>query len=211
MSYLVNLVLTGRPATVVGGGKIAARKVHDLLAAGAEVTVVSPAVCDPVEAMAAAGRIRLRRRPYADGDLRGASVVVAATDNEELNARVSRDAQSLAIPVNVVDRPALCTFTLPAVVRRGDLTLAVSTEGQCPALSSVMREQFEKEFGEEYAEVVSLLSGLRRDLIRQGCSGDRIREAVRNLYLAGIAEMIRTNDRQALEAARRAALSAARA
>lgn len=206
MSYLVNLVITRRPAIVVGGGIIANRKVHDLLEANADVTVIAPAVCAPIEELAAAARIRLHLRPYAGADLRGAFVVVAATDDETLNARISRDAQSLGILVNVVDRPALCTFTLPAVVRRGDLTIAVSTQGQCPALASVMREEFAERCGEEYAVLVNALGAVRRQLMAQGWSGDRIREAVRKLYRAGIAEMIRTNDRAALAAVWRTVL-----
>jgi len=200
MSYLVNLVIEQQPALVVGGGTIAARKIHDLLEARADVTVISPVVCPEIQALAATARIHLRQRPYAAGDLRGASLVIAATDDEDLNAAISREAQSLRVPVNVVDRPALCTFTLPAVVRRGDLTIAVSTAGQCPALASVMREELTERYGDEYADVVRVLGDVRRRLMAEGWSGSRIRESVDRLYRGGIAELIRKNDRLGLTA-----------
>jgi len=206
MSYLVNLTVAGRPAIVVGGGTIASRKVYDLLEGRAEVTVIAPEIAQPIADLAAAARIRVFLRPYTAGDLRGAMLVVAATDDEELNARISQDAQSLGILVNVVDRPALCTFTLPAVVRRGDLTIAVSTEGQCPALSSVMREDLAAQFGAEYADLVSIVGAVRRELVSRGWDGPRIRAAVRDLYRGGMAGMIRSNDRAALAALRRKVL-----
>jgi precorrin-2 dehydrogenase / sirohydrochlorin ferrochelatase len=101
--------------------------------------------------------------------------------------------------VNVVDRPALCTFTLPAVVRQGDFEVAISTEGQCPALASVLREYLSHEFGPEYDPLVRLLGEIRREMIAQGRDGAAIRHAVQRLHESGIAEMIRTQDRPAIE------------
>ncbi len=207
MSYLINLVVDGRLAVVVGAGNIASRKVSDLLQAGAEVRVVAPEACAEIEERASAGRVALRRVSYTADELAGAFVAIAATDDEELNARISHDAQSLGIPVNVVDRPALCTFTLPAVVRRGDLTIGVSTEGRCPALASVMREDLERSFGPECAELVNLMSGLRREMMARGWTGVEIRQAVQRLYQSGIAEAIRRSDRRAVSELIRSSLS----
>ena len=173
MGYLVNLSVAEKPAVVAGGGHIAARKVNDLLESGAHVTVVAPAVSKPIEELAAKGRIVLHLRPYSSGDLCGAMLAVAATDDEELNAAISRDAQSLG-------------FTVPAVLRRGDLTIAVSTEGQCPAFASAIREELADRFGEDYADIVRTLGSLRREWIRQGWDGDRIRAAVRDFYRGGL-------------------------
>src|ERR1035437_6605212 len=139
MSYLVNLALEGRAAVVVGGGEVAARKVQDLLAAKANVTVIAPQVCDRIVALADEKRIVMHGRPYDTGDLAGAFVAIAATDDQDLNARVANDAAAMNVLVNVVDRPALCTFTVPATVRRGDLTLAISTEVRCLALAGIHR------------------------------------------------------------------------
>lgn len=209
MSYIVNLAIKARSAVVIGAGSVASRKINDLLEAGAFVVVIAPAACPQVEELAAASRIRLHRRRYAAGDLQEAFLVIAATDDEELNAQVSRDAESLGRLVNVVDRPALCTFTMPAVLRRDDLTIAVSTEGRCPALSGVMREELSVGFGPEYAEVVHVFGEIRREMIAQGWSGRTIRENVRQLYHAGIVEVIRTDDREALVALLRTRLGAA--
>lgn len=200
MSYAVNLTIQGRPALVVGGGNVASRKVEDLLDAGADVTVIAPDVCTAIQQHAGSGRVQLNLRPYAPGDLRGAFLVIAATSDEELNARISRDAQSLGILVNVVDRPALCTFILPAVVRRGDFKLTISTEGQCPALASVMREELEGRYGPEFAEAVRVFAGLRRRMIALHWTSPRIREAIAGLYHAGLVCLIGTGNRAALEA-----------
>jgi len=154
MSYLVNLALEGRAAVVVGGGEVAARKVQDLLAAKANVTVIAPKLCDAIVALAGEKRIVAHGRPYRTGDLAGAFVAIAATDDEGLNARISKAAAAQNVLVNVVDRPALCTFTVPATVRRGDLTIAIATEGRCPVLAGVLREELEARYGPEYAELV---------------------------------------------------------
>jgi precorrin-2 dehydrogenase/sirohydrochlorin ferrochelatase len=192
LSYLVNLTLAGRHALVVGAGKVASRKVGDLLEAGAQVTVVAPAVSDEIRALAGAGRIALHERTYSGGDLRGAFLAVAATGSEEVNAQVSKDAQAAGILVNVVDRPALCTFTLPAVVRRGDLTLAVATDGRCPAYSAALRRELEARYGDEFAQALDLLSELRREMIARQWSSARISEAISGIYGSGLIELIRT-------------------
>jgi precorrin-2 dehydrogenase / sirohydrochlorin ferrochelatase len=182
MSYLVNLALEGRAAVVVGGGEVAARKVQALLAAKAHVTVIAPQLCDDLEALAAEKRIVAHGRPYRAGDLAGAFVAVAATDDEVLNARVAVDAAALNVLVNVVDRPALCTFTVPATLHRGDLTMAVSTEGRCPALAGILREELEQRYGPEYAELVDRFAESRKRMIAQGWDGPRIRETLARIY-----------------------------
>jgi precorrin-2 dehydrogenase/sirohydrochlorin ferrochelatase len=199
MSYLVNLVLDGRPVMVVGGGAVAVRKVHDLLAAGACVTVVAPGACEQIQALAAAGRVQFNRRAYATGDLEGAFLVVAATGEEVVNARVAEDAGALGILVNVVDRPALCTFTLPATVRRGDLTLAVATQGRCPALARAIREELEGRYGPEYAEVVRMLGELRNRMRERGWDARRTRQAITDLYQSGIAGAVRSGEPSRIE------------
>jgi precorrin-2 dehydrogenase/sirohydrochlorin ferrochelatase len=165
MSYMVNLVVEGKSAVVIGGGEVAARKVQDLVAARACVTVIAPHPSDPIHALAKAGRIALHLRPYAADDLTGAFIAIAATDDEDVNRRVAADAARLNVLVNVVDRPALCAFTAPATVCRGDLTLAVATQGRCPALAGILREELEQRYGPEYAGLVSLFGELRDRMI----------------------------------------------
>jgi precorrin-2 dehydrogenase/sirohydrochlorin ferrochelatase len=185
MSYLVNLALEGRAAVVVGGGEVAGRKVEDLLAAKAHVTVIAPQLCAGIAALANEKRIVAHRRPYCTGDLAGAFVAIAATDDEGLNARVAGDAAAMNVLVNVVDRPALCTFTVPATLRRGDLTLAVATEGRCPALAGILREELEARYGPEYAELAGLFGEARKKMIELGWDGRRIRETLAGIYRAG--------------------------
>lgn len=199
MSYLVNLKLEGKRALVVGAGGVAHRKVVGLKEAGAEVTVVAPRCCDAIRRLAAAGEITLAERGYESADIRGAFVVVAATDDEALNARVGAEASAAGILVNVADRPAHCTFTLPAVVRRGALTIAVATDGRCPALSRAVREQLDQEFGPEYAEVVEVAARLREALIRKGWPSDRIRRTLGALYKDGLPEAVAAGDEQRLQ------------
>jgi precorrin-2 dehydrogenase/sirohydrochlorin ferrochelatase len=191
MSYLVNLALEGREAVVVGGGEVAVRKVQDLLAAKANVTVIAPHLCEGIVALADEKLILMHGRPYSSGDLAGAFVAIAATDDEGLNARISEDAAAMHVLVNVVDRPALCTFTVPATVSRGDLTIAIATEGRCPALAGILREELEERYGPEYSELVSLFGEARKKMIELRWDGGRIRETLAGMYRAG--------DRRALD------------
>lgn len=195
MGYVVNLVVAGRLAIVIGGGAIAARKVQDLLAAGARVTVVAAQPSAAIRELEAAHRIEGRWRPYEDSDLDDAFVAIAATDDETVNRRVFRDATRRKVLVNVVDRPEYCTFFVPATVRRGDLTIAVSTDGLSPALAGVLREELERDYGSEYAELVQVMADLRRRMIARGWRGDRIRQAVSEIYNDGIAAAIAAGDR----------------
>ena len=121
-------------------------------------------------------------------------IVVAATDDEQVNAGVSRDATGAGVLVNVVDRPALCTFTIPAVVRRGALTLAVATEGQCPACARALREELEARYGPEYDAVVQLLGRARARLRAAGWDSARIQATLADLWQAGIVDCVRRGD-----------------
>lgn len=190
MSYLVNLGLDGRQVVVVGAGTVALRKITTLLDARANVVVIAPRVCDAVAQLAETGRLRVDRRRYEDGDLAGAFLVIAATDDESVNGRISRDAQAMGVLVNVVDRPALCTFTLPAVVRRGDLTLAVATEGQCPAFARALREELQARYGPEYGAALAVLAGARRRLVAAGWDSARVQRTLAALVGAGLVEAV---------------------
>lgn len=166
--YPVFMDLRGRRCIVIGGGDVALRKVNALLECGARVQVISPEICDGLNSLARQGKVTVTTREYALGDLAGALLAIAATGDEETNRRVAAEAEKNHIPVNVVDEPALCSFIVPSVVRRGDLTLAVSTGGQSPALAHKVRTNLEKEFGEEYAELTRLTGEVRRELKSRG-------------------------------------------
>lgn len=199
MGYLINLVLRDKPAVVVGAGSVALRKVRGLLAAGARVTVIAPRSCEAIRALAAAGRVALLNREYQDGDLAGAMLVIAAAGDEAVNRQVSADARSLGILVNVVDRPDSCTFTLPAVVRRGDLSLAVTTEGRCPALARALREELESRYTGEYADLLDVMGRLRECMMVRGWDSPRIQTALSDLYLKGLLRHVASGNRDSLE------------
>jgi precorrin-2 dehydrogenase len=166
--YPVLLDLTGRRCVMVGGGAIAERRIDGLLAAGARVTVISPRLTRALEALAADGRIEHEARGYREGDLAGADLAFVATDAGEVNAAVAREAQGRGVWINAADDPARCTFILPALVRRGDLTVAVATGGSSPALARAIREELETYLTEDYATLASIAAEARREVRAAG-------------------------------------------
>ncbi len=169
MGYFpIFLDLTNRPCVVVGGGPVAARKVEGLLEAGASVTVVSPSLSAPLEALAKEGRIRHVGREYGPGDLIGCQLAFVATDDGEVNAAVGREGRERAVWVNAADDPARCDFILPAILRRGELVVAVATGGANPALSRAIREELEAYFTEDYAVLAQIMAEVRRELKERG-------------------------------------------
>jgi precorrin-2 dehydrogenase / sirohydrochlorin ferrochelatase len=157
--YPIFLNLDGKRCVVVGGGAVANRKARKLLQARAEVVAISPEVKPELESVAT----EVRRRPYREGDLEGASLVFAATNRREVNAAVTREARGRGIPVNVADEPSEGDFALPSVLRRGQLQLAVSTGGASPTLARRVRYELESAFGSEWAGLVEALGRARRD------------------------------------------------
>jgi precorrin-2 dehydrogenase/sirohydrochlorin ferrochelatase len=165
--YPVQLDIRGRRCLVIGGGTVGTRKVDGLLSCGARVTVVSPQVTEDLRRLGARGAITLWEREYAAGDPSGMFLVIGATDNEDLNRRVSADAEQLNILCNIADRPEKCNFILPAVIQRGDLVITVSTSGRSPALAKKLRHALERQFGEEYAVLLDLMGAIRKRLLAQ--------------------------------------------
>src|SRR5262245_57224062 len=166
--FSVLLDLTHRHCVMVGGGPIAERRVLSLLESGARVTVISPRATPALEALAAKGRIALEPRSYAEGDLSGVDLAFVATAAREVNLAVAREARERGVWVNAADDPAHCTFILPALVRRGDLTVAVATGGASPALSRAVREELETYLTAEYATLAELAAEARRELRAAG-------------------------------------------
>jgi siroheme synthase-like protein len=171
--YPAILLLDGRLAVVIGGGQIAERKVRTLRDAGAKVRLVADTITPALRDLAEGGELELVERRYARGDLAGAVVAVAATDDEEVNGGVYAEATEAGIPVNVVDNTALCTFIAPSIIRRGDLVVAISTGGAAPALAVRIRERLEQEFGDEYARFLGLTAELREQVKVPGDQDER--------------------------------------
>ena len=162
--YPVLLDLAGRRCVMVGGGIIAGRRVDGLLTAGARVTVISPRLTRTLAALAAEGRIDHEAREYRAGDLDGADLAFVATDAGEVNAAVAREARARGVWINAADDPARCTFILPALVRRGDLTVAVATGGSSPALARAIREELETYLTDDYATLAAIAAEARREV-----------------------------------------------
>lgn len=189
VQYPVNLVLDGRPCLVVGGGQIALRKVQGLLACGARVRVVAPEISPELRAL---GEVTFQERPWRPDDLAGAWLVIAATDEPAVNGAVYDAGQRAGIWVNGADDPANCSFTLPSVVRRGDLQIAVSTGGRSPALARWLRRRLEGEIGPEYAVLLDLLATERQGLKAAGVSTEGL--DWRSALDSDMLHLIRTGD-----------------
>lgn len=159
--YPIFLDLSTQRCLVIGGGEVAERKVKSLLDAGGRVTVISPDLTSQLQTWAEEGKISVVARQYHVGDLEGFSLVFAATDDEEAQRCIAAEAREAESLVNVVDRPGLCSFIVPAVVNQGDLTIAISTSGASPAMAKRIRRELEEQFGEEYALALTLLSRVR--------------------------------------------------
>lgn len=156
---LVNLAHT--PCVVIGGGEVAARKVAALRSAGARPLIISPILCDALRDQVRSRELEAIEREYQPGDLAGVRLAIAATDNPQVNEAVWREAQAVGCLVNVVDDPDRCNFYVPATVRRGALTLSVSTDGRSPLLARRMRQALEAQFEPAYEAYVDLLGELR--------------------------------------------------
>ena len=160
--YIACLKLKGRRAVVVGGGDIGLEKVEGLLLCDADVTLIAPDALPALQEYAAEGSISWERREYAGAvDLEGVFLVIAATNQSEINIRVSEDAEARSMLVNVVDVPPLCNFILPAIVRSGPLAIAISTAGASPALAKRMKREIAEAFGEPYARLAVMLNDAR--------------------------------------------------
>jgi siroheme synthase-like protein len=164
-SYPVFLVnLAEKHCVVVGGGCEAQRKVESLVECDAAVTVISPEVTNQLHSWVGEGMMTWIKRDYRPGDLRGAFLAIAATDDPQTNARIWEEAETEGILVNAVDAPSCCNFISGSVVRQGPLTIAISTGGCAPALAVRLRQQLQREFGPEYATFLDWMGALRAPL-----------------------------------------------
>jgi siroheme synthase-like protein len=183
--------LAGRSCVVLGGGAVAERKVEGLLAAGAVVTVVSPSLTAPLSALVESGAIAHVARGYAAGDLFGAALAFAATDDGAINAAVAREGRERGVWVNAADDPANCDVILPAVVRRGAITVAIGTGGASPALARAVRERIDRALPEAYGTLAEIAGDVRRELRAAGrrptpeAWQDALREALAPLLDGG--------------------------
>jgi len=187
--YPVFLDISGKKVVVVGGGTIAERKVLALLKAGAVVTVVSPELTLRLSREKEKNAIRHIGRGYRKGDLKGSFLVIAATDTPAVNSRVARDAPSL---VNVVDVPKECTFIAPSVVRRGPLTIAISTGGKSPAFSKTIRKELEKAISPDVGVYLKFVSTMRKKALADVRDRKRRERFLKDLASEHVLHLLRT-------------------
>jgi precorrin-2 dehydrogenase / sirohydrochlorin ferrochelatase len=197
------LKLNGRPCLVVGAGSVGTPKIEGLLVTGADVIVVAPRASAAVQAWAEAGELAWHARNFESCDLDGIFLVVVATSSRALNDLVFREAQQRGVLTNVVDDPPRCDFYYPAVVRRGALQIAISTDGKSPALAQRLRRQFELEFGPEYEDWVKELGEERQRLFQQPMDAGERKELLHSLASRSSFEAYIRGRRAASEAQRR--------
>lgn len=191
MTYPVFLKLDGKRCVVVGAGAVAERKVASLLKAGARVKVVGSGATDGIKELGHVGRIEWLDRDFEPNDLDGAFLVIAATDDVAVNEAAHAGAKAGGALVNVVDRPALCDFFVPAVVERGQLQVAVSTGGESPALARRLKERFETELGPEYADYLRVVGDYRRRVRSKVGDVEKRRQAYERLFASDLLEKIK--------------------
>jgi precorrin-2 dehydrogenase/sirohydrochlorin ferrochelatase len=163
--YPIFLELGSRRTVVIGGGTVAVRKVQALLNAGARVVVIAERIDDMMTALCSGTDAELIKSKYSKNYLAGALLAIAATNNHPLNKQIYKDCQELEVLCNVVDVPELCDFFVPAVVKRGDLQIAIGTEGQCPAYAGHTRKKLEAIFTEQHGDFLAELEKLRKKII----------------------------------------------
>ena len=194
--YPVNLDIQNRKCLVVGGGSVGTRKVMTLLECGAVVTVVSSDVAEELLELAEKKTIELKRRPYESSDIDGMFLVIGATDNEELNRQINKDAEHQNKLCNIADRPEACNFILPSIVNRGNLVIAISTSGKSPAFAKKMRQDLEKEFGEEYDKFLQLMGAIRKKALSEKHEPEAHKHLFEQLINRGLVDMVRNNDEE---------------
>ena len=165
--YPVYIQLRDQPCLVIGGGKIAEGKVEGLLAAQAQVTIIAPNLTARLHDLVAEKQLTYLARAYQPGDLTGAFLVICATDQAEINHQVWQEGTANRLLVNVVDDIPRCNFIAPSILRKGDLTIAISTSGKAPALAVRLKERLQGELGPEYERFLELAGELREPLARQ--------------------------------------------
>ena len=178
--YPVYLDLRRRRCVIFGGGEVAERKIQNLLECQAEVIIISPTVTPGILERLERGELRWESRKYIEGDLTGIFLAIAATDQRAVNAAIATEAAREKVILNVVDDAPLCTFIAPSIVRRGDVTVALSTAGTSPALARKLRESLERSDILEYADLSGVLSSARRELKLRGVNipPDRWQECI---------------------------------
>ena len=194
MFYPVYLNLKNKRVVVIGGGAVAERKVESLIGTGAAIVLISPEVTSRLDSLAKSNHIQLHRRPYVSGDCAGAALVFSASDDAKVSASVFQEATNAGAFVNTADQPALCGFIMPAVVRRGDVAIAISTGGTSPGLAAQLRRKIGKIIGPEYAKLTQLLSKARPEIRRRVPDSEQRKALHYRILKSDIMDRLKRND-----------------
>jgi precorrin-2 dehydrogenase/sirohydrochlorin ferrochelatase len=192
--YPILLDLGGKKALVVGGGRVARRKVEGLLEFGASIGIVAKDLASELKTLVDSGTIRLLGQEFEDRNLDDVCLVIAATDDRKLNHQIAEAARKRGLLVNAVDQPSDCNFIVPSVLKRGELLIAISTSGKTPALAKKIREELDGQFGTEYETFLDLMGRLRKEILAMGLSQEENRGVFHEMIESGILEAISEND-----------------
>jgi len=191
--YPILFNIEGRLCVVVGGGAVGLRKVRGLLAAGARVRLIEPGPASVPPG------VDWRQRTYRDGDLEGAALAFSSSDDREVNDAVAYEARRRGIPVNIADVTGGGDFAVPAVLRRGGLTVAVATGGESPALATVLADRLGAQFGEEWGTVLAIAAALRRKRLTLSEIAEYNQAILRHLLDGGLPELVAAGDEAAVD------------
>jgi precorrin-2 dehydrogenase/sirohydrochlorin ferrochelatase len=195
LSYFpIFLELEGKKALVVGGGKVAQRKIESLLEHGASIGIIAKQLTTKLNKLVESGKIEHVGKEFKDKHLDDAFLVIAATDEKQLNHRISERARKRGLLINAVDQPSDCDFIFPSIVKRGDLLIAISTSGKSPALAKKLKKELESRFGREYETLLVLMGRLRREILSKGLSQDENNRIFHEIVDSDILEALAQDD-----------------
>ncbi len=190
MKYFpINLDLKGKKCLVIGGGRVSERRALSLLECEAQVTIISPRITPRLKSLLAKGKINYKGRAYKPEDVRGAYLVIASTDNHKLNRQIGNQAKKVGALANIVSDPGLSDFTVPGILRRGDLLVTISTSGASPALSKRLKIELENILGKEYEIFTDILRGIRIKLL--SLPVQKRRHIYSQVAMSGIPKLLR--------------------
>jgi len=197
--YPIFLAIEGKTALVVGGGVVGERKVEILLNHGASIRLVSRDLSDKLKALVEDGKVLHLGEDFSEKHLDGVFLVFAATDDKQLNRKISKSARKRGLLINAVDQPEDCDFIVPSLIKRGDLSIAVSTGGKSPALAKSIRKHLEPQFGKEYEVFLNLLGCLRDEIISWGLPQQENSRIFHEIVNSGILKALADNDWDGVE------------
>ena len=197
--YPIFLNLEGETALVFGGGSIAERKIVTLLEYNALIRIVSRKLTDNLKVLVEAKKVQHVGEDFSDKYLNNIFLVIVATDDRRLNRKISEHARERGLLVNVVDQPSDCNFIVPSIVKRGDLSIAISTSGKSPALAKKIRKELESQFGREYETFLVLMGRLRKEILSMGLSQEENSRIFHEIVNSNILSSMAKNDLEGIE------------